>query len=94
MSKLFPTKQEWVDIKDGDIYGITKVKIATSTSDHVVLPNVADAALLQNDANTANPTFYLTQGKDTFNIDGATVGSTQVIVSKHRGRINFQSEDA
>lgn len=97
MAKLFPFKQQWTDTRDGDIYGITKVKIVSST-DHVEIANAADAALLQTDRTTSDPTFYLTGGGSTsrnrqINIDGATVGSTQVIASRHIGKINIQVED-
>lgn len=97
MAKLFPSGQQYVDLRDGELYMITKVTIVSS-ADHVELHNAADAALLQADRTTSDPTFYLTGGGSTsknrqINIDGATVGSVQIIASRHLSGINLQITD-
>lgn len=84
MAKIFPFRQTLVDEKlsNGEQVVITRVTIVSS-ADHVDLPVTKDAALLQGDRTTADPTFYLTNSSTRFNIDGATVGSEQVITSRH-----------
>ncbi len=90
MAQMFPTLQQFIDLKNTgiDSIGITEVQILTS-SDHVFLPNIADAQLLQTDRTTADPTFYISSDQNSFNIDGATVGSVFLIVSRHQGQINL-----
>lgn len=89
MAKLFPAKQTFVDTKDGIIIGIAHVKILSSTTDELHLPRASDAAILQADRTTADPTFYLSANKTRFNIDGATVGTEYIVVSRHDGSVNY-----
>ena len=89
MAKMFPTKETFVDLRDGTRILISKVKILTTTSDHVDLPNAVDAQILQTARTTSDPTFYLTTKGNQIAIDGATVGAEYVIVSRHEGQLNF-----
>lgn len=96
MAKLFPTKQTFVDEKlsNGEQIVITRVKLLSSSSDHVDLPDTAlDTALLQSTKTTSDPTFYLTRADSQLSIDGGTVGDEHVIVSRHSGMINFGKGD-
>lgn len=96
MAKIFPKRQTFVDekVSSGEQVVVTRVVITSSTHDFVSLPGSAlDAAILQSAKATADPTFYLT-GRDTvFNIDGGTVGSELVVVSRHV-MINTSKGDA
>jgi hypothetical protein len=89
MARLFPSKQTVVDQPDSRQVVITTVTALTTGSDHVDLPNAVDAALLQAARTTSDPTFYLTTNGRSFAIDGATIGSEYVIVSRHEGSLNF-----
>jgi hypothetical protein len=89
MARLFPSKQTVVDQPNSRQVIITTVTGLTTTSDHVELPNAVDAALLQSARTTADPTFYLATNGRSFAIDGATVGTEYVIVSRHEGSLNF-----
>lgn len=89
MAKIFPSKQTFVDQRDGTQILITNVKILTSTSDHVELPNAVDAAILNAARSTADPTFYLSNAGASFSIDGATVGTEYIVVSRHDGGMNY-----
>ena len=89
MAKLYPSKQTFVDTKDGIIVGISHVKILTATSDNLELPRTSDAAILNAARETSDPTFYLSQNKTDFNIDGATVGTEYIVVSRHDGSVNY-----
>jgi len=96
MAKLFPTRQTFVDEKlsNGEQIVVTRVKLVSSTSDHVELPDTAlDAALLHESKTTADPTFYLSGSDAVLNIDGGTVGDEHVVVSRHRGMINYGRGD-
>ena len=89
MAKLFPSKQTVVDQPNSRQIIVTTVTTVNATSDHVDLPNAVDAALLQSARTTSDPTFYLTTTGNQFAIDGATVGTEYVIVSRHEGQLNF-----
>jgi hypothetical protein len=89
MAKLFPSKQTIVDQRDGTQILITNVKIVNSTSDHLELPNAVDAAFVHAARGTADPTFYLTTSGNELAIDGATVGTDYIVVSRHVGGVNF-----
>lgn len=89
MAKLFPSKQTVVDQLTGKTIIISDVKILTSTSDHLELPNAVDAGFLHAARGTADPTFYLTTQGNQLAIDGATVGTEYTVVSRHDGQINF-----
>lgn len=89
MAKLFPSKQTVVDQPDNRSIIITTVKAVSTLSDHVELPNAVDAAMLHAARTTADPTFYLTTNGNQVAIDGATVGTEYVIVSRHEGQLNF-----
>ena len=89
MAKLFPSKQTVVDHAQGMTVILSNVKILGSTSDHLELPNASDAGFLHASRETSDPTFYLTTSGNQIAIDGATVGTEYVVVSRHDGQINF-----
>ena len=92
MAKLFPNKQRFEDLRDGDIVGICKVTLiqqAAGEFDFFALDGAVDVALLQTSVATAAPTFYLTQG--VVNIEGGTAGDTHLVVSRHSNQINFSA---
>jgi hypothetical protein len=90
MSRLFPTFQEFVDLRDGTKVGITRV-VMKSTSDIVILPNATTATGLQSTGtNTAD--FYLNPNGNAFSIDSATAGDTFIVVSLHKGWLNYGDE--
>ena len=90
MAKLFPSKQTVVDHVGKTTIIISDVKIVNATSDHLELPNAVDAGFLHADTATSDPTFYLTGGGASFAIDGATVGTSYTVVSRHEGTSNVQ----
>ena len=90
MAKLFPSKQTVVDHVDNKTVILSSVKILTTSSDHLELPNAVDASFLHANTSTSDPTFYLTGGGASIAIDSATVGTEYLIVSRHDGGINFQ----
>ena len=83
--------KDFIDRRDGDTIGITNVTILTATSDHFDISSVVDAAFLHTSKTTADPTFYITSGNDQIAIDGATVGTEFVIVTRHQGMINYDT---
>ena len=89
MAKLFPSKQVFVDLNDNVQVLCTTVKIVSTGSDHLELPNADDAQLLQSDRTTSDPTFYLTTQGLAFAIDGATIGDEYIVVSRHSGSVNW-----
>ena len=89
MAKLFPSKQTVVDHSNGKTIILSDVKILTSTSDHLELPNAVDAGFLHASRETSDPTFYLTTQGNQLAIDGATVGTEYLVTSRHDGQINF-----
>ena len=89
MAKLFPSRQTVVDHEGTTTIIISNVKILTSTSDHLELPNAADAGFLHTARGTADPTFYLTTSGNQIAIDSATVGTKYTVVSRHEGQLNF-----
>jgi len=89
MAELFPSKQTFVDQRDGVQILVSNVTTIDTTTDHVKLPNASDAQILQAARTTADPTFYLSSGGAQFNIDGATAGTNYIIVSRHDGGINY-----
>ena len=92
MAKLFPSKQTFVDQRDGTQILISNVKILTSTSDHIQLPTVSDVQLLTAAYRTSDPTFYLTSDANNVAIDGATVGTEYIVVSRHDNMINTKAD--
>jgi hypothetical protein len=92
MAKLFPSKQTFVDQRNGTQILISNVKILTTTSDHVQLPTVTDVQLLTDAYRTADPTFYLTSDRNNVAIDGATVGTEYIVVSRHDGMVNYKAD--
>ena len=89
MSKLFPSKQTVVDHEGSTTVILSNVKILTSTSDHLDLPNAVDAGFLHTSRGTSDPSFYLTSQGNQIAIDSATVGTEYLITSRHEGQINF-----
>jgi hypothetical protein len=92
MAKLFPSKQTFVDQRNGTQILISNVKILTSTSDHLQVPTTTDVQLLQAAYRTADPTFYLTSDTNNVAIDGATVGTEYIVVTRHDGMVNYKAD--
>lgn len=89
MAQLFPSKQTFVDLKDDTQVLVSTVKILTTTSDHLELPNAIDVAIITPEDAT-DPAFYIVHPDGaTVAIDGATVGTTYEVVSNHSGGTNF-----
>jgi hypothetical protein len=89
MAQLFPSKQTFVDLKDDTQVLVSTVKILTTTSDHLELPNAVDVAVITPSGAT-DPAFYLVHPDGaTLAIDGATVGQEYTVVSNHVGSTNF-----
>jgi hypothetical protein len=88
MAKLFPSKQTFVDAGNGRQVLVSNVKITSSTSDHLDVPTAVDAQILNSAYRTADPTFYLTSDTNQVAIDGATVGTEYIVVTRHEGMIN------
>jgi hypothetical protein len=91
MAKLYPSKQTFVDQRNGTQILISNVKLLTATSDHLDIPVAADVQLLQAAYRTSDPTFYLTSGKDQVAIDSGTVGTEYIVVSRHDGMVNYKA---
>jgi hypothetical protein len=89
MAKLFPSKQTVVDVSNNKHIIISEVKVLTTTSDHLDLPNAVDAGFLHSSRETSDPTFYLTTSGNQLAIDSATVGTEYLVVSRHEGQVNF-----
>jgi hypothetical protein len=88
MAQLFPSKQTFVDLKDDTQVLVSTVKVVTSTSDHLELPNAVDVAVI-TPSGASDPAFYLTAPDGaTVAIDGATVGTEYIVVSNHVGGVN------
>jgi hypothetical protein len=92
MAKLFPSKQTFVDQRDGTQILISNVKILTATSDHLQLPTTTDVSVLTTSYEGTQPTFYLTSDTNNVAIDGATVGTEYIVVSRHDGMINTKAD--
>jgi hypothetical protein len=97
--KLFPSRETFVDLDDNTQVLMSTVKIKSSTSDHVELPNAVDAKILSAASSTTDPNFYLFDatrtggagyagGGTALAIDGATVGTEYIVVSSHAGGVN------
>lgn len=95
MPKILPLGQTFLDLKNGEQVGITRVRIAT-TSDHLVLPNPIRDAVPMGGTQAVRKAlgFYLGGGAkaNVLNIDNGTAGQDIVVVSYHGGMINFGSE--
>jgi hypothetical protein len=91
MAKLFPSKQTFVDRGNGTQVLVSDVKIVTA-SDHLQVPTTVDVQLLQDAYRTADPTFYLTSDLNNVAIDGATVGTEFIVVTRHEGMINYKAD--
>jgi len=89
MAELFPSKQTFVDLRDGTQVLVTEVTTINATTDHVKLPNAVDASFLHTDKTTSDPTFYLSSAGAQLNIDGATAGTEYLITSRHEGGMNY-----
>jgi hypothetical protein len=89
MAQLFPSKQTFVDLKDDTQVLVSTVKILTTTSDHLELPNAVDVAVITPSGAT-DPTFYMVHPDGaTVALDGATKGVVYEVVSNHVGGTNF-----
>lgn len=89
--KMFPDFQTFLDTRDGDVIGVTKVTMVTG-EDWVILPNATDARILASAYGGSIPNFYLHADTNRFTID-ANAGNQFTIASRHRGRINYNPED-
>lgn len=88
MSRLFPSYQTFVDLRDGVHIGITKVTILTTGTDYFNVHPSDDAAVLQSTDTASDPTFYLSGNNLTqVNIDGATAGTVYYFVTRSRSGI-------
>jgi hypothetical protein len=92
MAKLYPSKQTFVDQRNGTQILISNVKILTSTSDHLQIPTTSNVQLLTTGLSVAQPTFYLTSDTNNVAIDGATVGTEYIVVSRHDGMVNYKAD--
>ncbi len=92
MSKLYPSKQQFVDVGNGTQLLVSNVKIVTTTSDHLQIPTATDVQLITQAYRTSDPTFYLTSDQNNVAIDGATVGTDYIVVSRHDGMINYKAD--
>lgn len=95
MAKILPLGQTFLDLKNGEQVGVTRVRIATS-ADHLVLPAPARDAVPvgATEAVRAALGFYLGGGSksNVLNIDGGTAGDEVVVLSYHGGFVNYGSE--
>jgi len=88
--KMFPDFQTFLDTRDGDTIGVTKVTMVTG-EDWFILPNATDARILVPVYGQAPPDFYLHADQNRFTID-SNAGIQYTVVSRHRGMINYGSE--
>jgi len=88
--KLFPDFQTFLDTRDGDTIGVTKVTMV-SGEDYFTLPNATDARILVPTYGQAAPNFYLHGDQNRVTID-SVAGVQHTVVSRHRGMINYGSE--
>lgn len=95
MPKILPLGQTFVDLKNGEQVGITRVRL-TSSRDHLVLPAPARDAVPMGGtkATRLGLGFYLGGGSkaNVLNIDGGTAGTDVVVLSYHGGMVNYGSE--
>lgn len=93
MSKIFPDFQTFLDTRDGDTIGVTKVTL-TAVVNHFNLPTSTDARILAGTYGETLPNFYLNPNKNRFSMDGVAgdVGKKFTVVSRHRGSLNFNNE--
>ncbi len=85
MAALVPTLQQFLDLRDGTILGITKVKLLT-TSDTLTVPGPANTTANASAAgvrNAGEATATVTQSGNTVTIAG-TAGQTLTVVTLHR----------
>jgi hypothetical protein len=92
MSKLFPSKQTFVDRGNGVQVLVSDVKILTATSDHLQVPTCTDVQLLKGDYRDTEPTFYLTSDQNNVAIDSATIGTEYIVVTRHAGMVNYKAD--
>lgn len=90
MAKLLAKFQTFVDTRDGNQYGISKVVLSGDTTDDLFLPITSDAAMLHTGKDVADETFYIWDNS-VVSIDGGTAGVERVIVSRHRTMVNFSA---
>jgi hypothetical protein len=90
MSKVFPDFQTFLDTRDGDTIGVTKVTLNSGDA-HFNLPTAVDARILVPTYGATVQNFYLNANKNRFSIDG-TLGDKVTVVSRHRGSINYSDE--
>ena len=94
MAQLFPSKQTFVDLRDETQVLLSTVKILTTASDHLELPNAVDVAVFTTD-DGADPAFYLGTttsdgvAGDRVSIQDAVIGTEYIVVSNHVGGVNF-----
>ena len=87
MAALRPYLQQFVDLRDGSIIGIHKVKLL-STSDTITVPNLANttaSASADQIRNAGEAAVTVTDdGDNTITLAGGVAGNTATIVSHHR----------
>lgn len=90
MSRVFPDFQTFLDLRNGDTVGVTRVTLNSGDA-HFNLPKATDARILVPTYGAAVQNFYLNANQNRFSIDG-TLGDIVTVVSRHRGMINFSEE--
>lgn len=87
MATLKPYLQQFVDLRDGSIIGIHKLKLL-STSDTFTVPDLANTTSSASsdqirDAGEASVTVS-DNGNNTITLTGGVAGNTCTVVSHHR----------
>ncbi len=85
MAALVPTLQQFLDLRDGTILGITKVKLLT-TSDTLTVPKPANTTANASVAvvrNAGEASCTATQSSNTVTLVG-TAGQTITVVTLHQ----------
>jgi len=90
MAKVFPDFQTFLDTRDGDTIGVTKVTL-THGDVHFNIPVAVDARILVPTYGATAQNFYLSANKNRVSVDGTT-GDKVLLVSRHRGTVNFSEE--
>lgn len=90
MSRVFPDFQTFLDLRNGDTIGVTRVTLNSGDA-HFNLPVAVDARILVPTFGATPQNFYLNSNQNRFSIDG-TIGDVVTVVSRHRGWLNHGEE--
>jgi hypothetical protein len=93
MAKITVVHQSYFDhpALGNESIGVTRVKINDATTNHLPLAGgLIEARPFQETRGTAVPTFYIggAGNNNHLAIDGATVGNTYTVISRHLGPKN------